>query len=91
MVACATTTTGNNTMSNRLDYDPTEYSSPEDAARSRVEADREFGMPRQAYSNETAAGRLANKLHHDRDAAMNDELGWHGTSRKDLAKKWGQS
>lgn len=70
----------------RLGYDPTEYASPEEFARSRCEMDREFGMPSTPYTGEL--GRLVNAEHFRRDAEMNDEFGWGGQTRADLRKRW---
>ena len=52
--------------------------------------DREFGMPSKPYPNDEV-GRLINEEHFRRDAAANDEFGWHGTTRKDLRRRWGLS
>ena len=69
-----------------LSYDPTEFSSPEDYARSHAQLDREHGMPHQAYSGEV--GQLVNKEHARRQADMNNELGWCGSTPEQLRKKW---
>lgn len=69
-----------------LTYDPTEFGSPEEYARSRAEMDREFGMPSKPYEGEV--GRLVNAEHFRRDAAMNDEFGWGNTTRAGLRAKW---
>jgi hypothetical protein len=70
------------------DYDPTEFSSAADYARSRAAADAEFGMPSRAYKPGPVGSRV-NQIHHDRQAAMNDEFGWGRTSKEDLRRKWG--
>ncbi len=69
-------------------YDPHCFSSIEEYARCRASRDREFGMPKTPYANDEI-GRRINQLHFEAQAAMNDELGWHGTSRAELLKSWG--
>jgi hypothetical protein len=69
-----------------LSYDPTEYGSPEEYARSRANMDREFAMPRKPYTG--AVGRLVNAHHARFEAAMNDDFGWGGTTPEQLARKW---
>jgi len=77
-------------MGRKLDYDPTEFGSAEEAARNQVEADREFGMPRERYDSSNEMGRRANQLHAEREIAMNDDLGWvGGNTREKVRKKWG--
>jgi hypothetical protein len=71
-----------------MDYDPTEFGSVEEAAQNRAGLEREFGMPKQAHPN-TEFGRRVNEIHFKRDAAMNDEFGWGGTTRQQLRKRWG--
>jgi|AGTN01.2.fsa_nt_gi hypothetical protein len=73
-----------------MSYDPTEFGSPEEAARNQAAMEREFGMPKQAHSNSDDVGRRVNRIHHDADTAMNNDLGWHGTTREDLRRKWRQ-
>ncbi len=67
-------------------YDPTEFSSDEEYARSRAAADAEFGMPRKPYPND-AVGRRINEIHADREDDMNREFG--GPSREETRRKWG--
>ena len=61
-----------------MDYDPTEFGSVEEAAQNRASMEREFGMPKTAHENDEM-GRRVNEIHFQKDAAMNDDLGWHGT------------
>lgn len=68
-----------------LEYDPTEYGSVEEAARSRAEMEREFGMPRQPHPN-TEFGRLVNRHHAESDDAMNREFG--GPSTAETYRRW---
>lgn len=68
------------------DYDPTEFSSPADYARSRAAADVEFGMPSKPYPI-TEVGRRINEIHADREDAANREFG--GPSRAETRRKWG--
>lgn len=75
-------------MSRKDDYDPTEYSSPEEYARSQANMEREFGMPATPHEN-TPIGRMINQHHYDHDKAMNDELGWHDTTEANLRRKHG--
>lgn len=70
-----------------LNYDPTEYSSAEEYAKSRAEMDREFGMPKRPYTG--AVGRRVNQQHYERERDMNNEFGWGGTTDADLRRKWG--
>lgn len=73
-----------------MSYDPTVFGSADEAAANQAAMEREFGMPRQAHSNSDEVGRRVNKIHHDADAAMNDDLGWGRTTRADLRRKWRQ-
>jgi hypothetical protein len=72
-----------------MSYDPTEYSSIDEAARSRAAMDAELGMPSKPYPRSDELGRRVNREHFERQARMNDELGWCGQTREGLAKKWG--
>lgn len=71
---------------NDLSFDPTEFGSAEEFARSRADMDAEFGMPTKPYTGEV--GRLVNQQHFEREAARRDEFGWHGSTRADLRKQW---
>jgi hypothetical protein len=68
-------------------YDPTEYRSAEEAARSHMEMDREFGMPSKPYTGEF--GKRVNELHAQRETEINNEWGWGRTTPKDVKKRWG--
>lgn len=68
-------------------YDPTEFSSDEDYARSVVSANLEFGMPRQSYPNDSV-GRLINQKHYEHERDMCNEFGWYGLTDADLRRKW---
>lgn len=68
------------------EYDPTEYGSVEEAARSRAAAEREFGMPSKPYPN-TEFGRRVNEHHAEAEDAANREFG--GPSRAQTRAKWG--
>ncbi|MBY0550617.1 MAG: hypothetical protein K2W95_25285 [Candidatus Obscuribacterales bacterium] len=69
-------------------YDPTEFSSPEEAAQNQAAMEQEFGKPRQAHPRGEVGSRV-NQLHFEQEAAMRDEFGWHGTTRAQLRRKWG--
>lgn len=69
-----------------LSYDPTEFGSDEEYARSRAEMDAEFGMPSQPYTG--SVGRMVNEHHYRRQRDMNNDLGWHGTTDDELRKRW---
>lgn len=74
-----------------MSYDPTEFSSVEEAAQNRAAMEQEFGKPSKPYPNSDEVGRRVNQLHFEQEAAMCDEFGWHGTTREQLRQKWGLS
>jgi hypothetical protein len=69
-------------------YDPTEFASPEEAAQTQASMEEEFGMPRSRHTT-APIGRRVNELHFEREAAIRDEFGWHGTTRAQLRRQWG--
>ncbi|MCC7529299.1 MAG: hypothetical protein IT342_12320 [Candidatus Melainabacteria bacterium] len=68
-------------------YDPTEFSSDADYARSRAAADAVFAMPPSKPYPDTAAGRHINENHADREDGINREFGV--PFREQTRKKWG--
>ncbi|HEY9777849.1 MAG TPA: hypothetical protein V6C81_29075 [Planktothrix sp.] len=75
-------------MAEGMRWDPTEFASIDEAARVYADADREFGMPRQAYPADDPLGSRINRQHYERDKAMNGELGWHGGTDAELRRRW---
>lgn len=73
-----------------MKYDPTEFSSLEEAARNRAAMEQEFGKPSRPHPNDEM-GRRVNELHFEQEAAMCDEFGWGSLTRGQLRKKWGLS
>lgn len=71
-----------------LEYDPTEYGSMEEAAKSRAAMEQEFGKPSKPHAD-TPFGRRVNELHYQQERDMNNDLGWHGQTDAGLRKKWG--
>ncbi len=71
-------------MSSIENYDPHIFTE-EEAARARFESESEYGTDRPYPSG--PVGSRVNLMHFRAEEAQRDELGWHGTTRADLARQ----